>query len=172
MASHSLGTKLNSYQIIHTNAGASAVASPLAAPTTAFAVTTAGGPSGAYDMGTLDGEGEDTGGNAMNMIVYGDGAAEDTCTIQIWAASEQGPQEYIASLSYVFGAALHTLGGTIMWADTCGITSYHTSPVNKGGATNDDIIRVEFDLRGFRYVRPYVTAVSGIEDVNILARFF
>jgi len=161
-----LKTKLSSYTIIESTSGTDTESIPA---TTGF-VPAEGGISGGYDfqdLGTPDGLTEV---NMLSIIVYGTGSADETATIAFFAAVDGGPPEYICTVDYIFGTGTQATG--VLWADTATVTSYHTTTIQEGGATANDIKRLNFDFTGFRYIKAFVTATNlTTGNIRVLARY-
>lgn len=160
MAGQALKTMMGSYKTILADAGQEA------APTD---FTATASPAGSYDVYGMDGSGDETGANALEVLVYATATAANTSTIELWGSTKNGPPELITSIDYVFGTAEKATG--ILWAGTAAATSYHLADVKVKDSGNNRAVKVSFDLTGLRNIRAYVTTLgAGVTNVNVLAR--
>ncbi len=166
--SGTLKTRLSSYTAIETTSGTDTEA----IPTTTGFFPAEGGISGGYDLqdlGTPDGRTEV---NMLSIIVSGTQTSDnDTATIKFFGAVDGGPPEAICAVDYIWGTAQYS-SATITWADVATVTSYHTTTIQEGGIASNDIKRLNFDMTGFRFIKAYVTARSGMSAINVWARYF
>ena len=162
-----LRTRVDAYHLIHTTVTTATETSPA---TTDFAIRSSD-QTAAFDLMSLgDSVGGLTVANGLVLTVYATATDADTCTIEYWGIAEGGPLEKICSVACVFGTAVRTTG--VLWVDTVVVTDVHTNTVKTGGSAENGVARVMFDMTGFRYIRPFVTARSGAEGINIQARAF
>jgi len=166
MGAGELRTTMGSYRTIQTTVDDATETSPA---TTDFAIRSSD-QTAAFDLMNMGGASGQTSANALVVIVSAEAVENDTCTIEYWGIADGGPLEKICTISYIFGTAVRSTG--ILWADTATVTDSHTSIIKDGGANDDDVARTQWDMTGFRYIRPYVTAQSGAEDITIEARYF
>ncbi len=156
-------TAIDSYNIVKTGDGTDTVP-------TAFPV---GVTSGDIDVLTPNygQSGPDTKANYLELLFALNAAG--TGTIELTAASEGGPEEYVATL------ALSSAGGIVesgiwRWADTITLTSYHLSAcgIAVADSGNSRVCKFGLDAIGHRYFKLYSTALGTATSVRCYARYF
>lgn len=111
----------------------------------------------------------ETSANAVEIIAFATCNDNDTCTLSLYgiAANNTGPPEKIASLVYIFGTALKSTG--IRWADTCTVTDAHITTVKATNSANNEVVKVDFDATGYRYLYAIIhTTTTGAATVITL----
>lgn len=163
-----LRTRVGSYQLIHATVGTATETSPA---TSDFAIKSSD-QTLAFDLMSLSNSvGGVTTGNGLVITVWANALDGDTCTIEYWGIAGNGPLEKICSVACIFGTAQRQTTAHL-WVDTVTVTDTHTNTVKTGGSAENGVARVLFDMTGFRFIRPYVTARSNAHTIQIQARAF
>lgn len=155
-----LSTTTGSYRVIHQTVGTATEATP-----TDFSI---GAPAGSYDLSKSGGGADQTDANGIALTVSATASDNDTATIELWGIADQGCQERIAAVAYIFGPKEVSTG--VLWADTATVTPYHITPITTADSANEKVVKVSLDATGYKYLRCYVTARSGAEDITVRAR--
>ena len=146
-----LSTMVGAYQTLIVSA---AGAETDLAAATGFNV---GVPSPGGDLDPVDiedlwskGRGSSTGANSIVLTCFATANDNDTVTMSLYGIADGGAPEMMASLVWIFGTAIKSSG--VRWADTCTVTSTHTSTVAAYDSGNNRICKVKFDASGYRYL--------------------
>ena len=122
-------------------------------------------PADSTDVKAVWGADKDAYANAISLIIYGTATADQTATVVLWGAKDNGPPERIASLSVVFGTGVKSTG--VLWADAITPTSYHVSAGVEADTADNHVAQYAVDLAGYRYLNAYVTAKTAT-SVNVM----
>jgi hypothetical protein len=119
---------------------------------------------------------EETNANGVVLTCYATGTADDTIEMEIYGIADgaEAAPERIADLVWILGTARHT-STTVLWADTCTITSdFHTSEVVNADSGNNIIAKLLFDTAGYKYLYAiaYGTATGSATNITVLMRQF
>lgn len=106
--------------------------------------------------------------NAVEIITYATGNAAATYTVALYGISVGGPPELIGSFAYTLGDAVVSSG--VKWADTCVVTDTHSTVIVVADSGNDRVVKVTFDVIGYRFLYPIVHTASGATNINVLYR--
>lgn len=124
------------------------------------------------DILVIFGRGSETFANAIELICYATASDNNTAEMSLYGISGSGPPEKIAGLVYIFGTAIRSSG--VRWADTCTVTDIHGETVAASDSGNDRVVKVFFDLTGYRYLYMIVhgTATGAATNITVQMRSF
>lgn len=118
------------------------------------------------------GGGKNTYANAVELVCFATGVENNTIEMALYGISDGGPPEQIAEIIWILGTARHT-STTILWADTCTISAdTHATTLVASDSTNNRIVRLNFDVIGYRYLYAiaYGTATGAATNITVMMR--
>lgn len=118
------------------------------------------------------GAGKDTFANAIELICFATGTENNTVEMALYGISSGGPPEQIAEIIWILGTARHT-STTILWADTCTISAdTHQTTLVSSDSGNNRVVRLVFDITGYRYLYAiaYGTATGEATNITVMMR--
>lgn len=124
------------------------------------------------DLLVIFGKGNETYANAIELLCYATASDNNTAEMSLYGIAGGGPPEKIAELVYIFGTAIRSSG--VRWADTCTVTDVHGKTVAASDSGNDRVVKVFFDLTGYRYLYMIVhgTATGAATNITVQMRAF
>lgn len=124
------------------------------------------------DLLVIFGRGSETFANAVELICYATASDNNTAEMSLYGISGGGPPEKIAELVYIFGTAIRSSG--VRWADTCTVTDVHGKTVAASDSGNNRVVKVFFDITGYRYLYMIVhgTATGAATNITVQIRVF
>lgn len=119
----------------------------------------------------------ETNANGVILTCFATASANNTCEMALYGIADGGgAPERIADIIWIFGTARHT-STTILWADTCTVTSdHHTGNGGSGLAAADNgnnmIAKLRFDTTGYRYIYAIAhgTATGAATNITVIMR--
>ena len=166
-----LTTVMGSYRTLYTTADVAGTPdTTLLANVDAYAIN--GISSTAFDMKEAWGAGDETKGNAVEMIFsHSAGADADgtTSVFELHGAVDGGPRQPICTIALTGGKArVVAASDLITWVDTAVVTSMSSVTISKADDAADRIVRITLDLTGFRYLEGLFTG-AGSTAVTAIA---
>lgn len=124
------------------------------------------------DLVVIFGKNKETFANALELICYATASENNTAEMSLYGISGNGPPEKIAELVYIFGTAIRSSG--VRWADTCTVTDVHGKTVAASDSGNDRVVKVFFDVTGYRHLYMIVhgTATGAATNITVQMRAF
>ncbi len=116
------------------------------------------------------GAGKDSYANAIELICYATASDNNTTEMSLYGISDGGPPLRMAGLVYIFGTAIRSSG--VRWADTCTVTDVHGKTIAASDSGNDRVVKVNFDVSGYRYLYMIVhgTATGAATAITVQMR--
>ena len=121
---------------------------------------------------TNGGVADETRSYRLAMLMTAKGTSGGTGTVIVTGASEQGPEEQIASLAITMNAVVET--GDWRIVDEMVLSDTHLAGCSIAVADSGDSrpTKFGFDAVGYRFIRFYAPTLTNITDLRIYARFF
>ena len=151
-----LTTRPSGWQVLKTTADVAGTpdTSHLATPTVSYGIDA--GKAAGFDVLRNNAGGKNAFANTVEIIAsFSDASDADgkVATLEIYGSNDSGPRMPIADIAYTGGKA-EVVPGTdlVTWCDTATVISYHSKTITKTDDAADRIVRISFDLTGFRYI--------------------
>jgi hypothetical protein len=111
--------------------------------------------------------------NQATVIFDHKNADTDTATFIIYAYREGGPAEQVCTSTLTSGKAQTDDATTRYYADTIGtVTDTWPATVSESDSGGSDgVAKITFDIRGYKYLLCFFTAISANDDVRARIAF-